>query len=164
MKLAAKRGSDAPPPKRRKPPMEVLLDHVEEETAKRKQKLQSIVDIVWQTFTGSKVAAIIGFSFGGFVPVGIYTICHHELTDVYSFLGLIALGGLVYSATTVYQWAKLLFKNPFKAVGFTLLLEGIMVFSHITWLSVIALCYLVFINGVAGAVEASKKKIEEELC
>jgi hypothetical protein len=58
-------------------------------------------------------------------------------------------GGLVYSAKTVWQWGRLAFACPWKATGFVLLLEGVMVLSRIEWLSVAALVYLVGINAIA---------------
>jgi hypothetical protein len=59
------------------------------------------------------------------------------------------LGGLVYSAKTVWQWGTVAFQNAFKALGFVILLEDVMVTSHIPWLSITALVYLMAINGIA---------------
>jgi hypothetical protein len=70
------------------------------------------------------------------------------------------LGGLVFSALTVFRWGRLAFGSPVKALGFVVLAEGVMTFCSTAWLSVVALGYLVLINAIAtgctialGAVE-----------
>jgi hypothetical protein len=60
-------------------------------------------------------------------------------------------GGLVYSAKTVFEWARLAFTSAFKSVGFVVLLEGFMVTSTSRWLALAALGYQIAINGVATA-------------
>jgi hypothetical protein len=69
----------------------------------------------------------------------------------------LVLGGLVYSAKTVYDWGSLAFKLPIKAVGFVVLLEGVMVTAKTPWLGVVALVYLIVINGVATACTLAKR-------
>lgn len=58
-------------------------------------------------------------------------------------------GGLAYSAQTVFQWARMAFTSGWKSFGFCVLVEGTMVSSHISWLSIAALAYLIVINGIA---------------
>ena len=42
----------------------------------------------------------------------------------------IVAGGLLYSAKTVYAWGKLAFHTAAKALGFVVLLEGVMILSQ----------------------------------
>jgi hypothetical protein len=99
----------------------------------------------------SLLATLIGFLLGGFVPVAIYVVVHREGFDPTSAVpstGLV-LGGLCYSAQTVFQWARLAFTGVVKSLGFCVLLEGVMVASKTHWLGLAALLYLVAINGIA---------------
>jgi hypothetical protein len=98
------------------------------------------------------LATLIGFLLGGFVPVACYVIAHREgaafdLAGSKS-LGLV-VGGLAYSAKTVYEWSKLAFTSAVKSLGFVVLLEGVMITSHTVWLGMTALGYLIVINGIA---------------
>jgi hypothetical protein len=100
----------------------------------------------------SRLAAFVGFLLGGFVPLASYVIAHFEYDHSASFWQLptlLVFGGLCFSAKTVYDWAKLAFTMPVKALGFTVLIEGVMTFSHVGWLGYVALGYLIAVNGVA---------------
>lgn len=122
----------------------------------------TIPELVVEAFTKGKIAAGLGFAFGGFVPVSVYIISHYEIGEGFGPLMLakwfIVLAALVYSAKTVYDWSLLAFDNVAKAVGFTVLLEGVMTVSSTEWLSRTALFYLIFINGVAAAVQVNKRR------
>jgi hypothetical protein len=61
---------------------------------------------------------------------------------------LLVAGGLMFSATTVYDWTKIAFQSSFKALGFCVLVEGVMTFSGIAILSYAALAVLAIINGI----------------
>ena len=50
---------------------------------------------------------------------------------------------------TVFNWAKIAFRHPLKALGFVVLLEGSMTFVHDGWIGLPSLALLVFINGLA---------------
>lgn len=107
-----------------------------------------------------RLATIIGILIGAFVPFGTFSIAHFEIgANYWQWLSLLPAGGLAYSATTVYGWGKQAFDSGFKAVGFTVLVEGIMTFSSLEWLSYIALFYLVVINGVATGAQLVLPKI-----
>lgn len=112
----------------------------------------------------NRLATTIGFILGGFIPIAIYVVAHRENAGL-SFTGPTGLvfGGLLYSAQTVYQWAKLAFTNALKSVGFCILLEGVMVTSKTYWLGMAALCILVAINGIATgctiALGPTKRKL-----
>ena len=98
------------------------------------------------------VAAIIGAT-AGLVPVGVYEVGHYELTSwspIDCPKAMIVYAGLLFSALTVLGWSTNMFGSKSKALGFTLLLEGIMMTSSASWLTAIALTYLVLINAVAN--------------
>jgi hypothetical protein len=112
----------------------------------------------------NRLALVVGVLLGGLVPVLSFWLAHHEiaaesgwmiLTQVQTYL---VLGGLAYSAKSVYQWGKEAFHCGWKAVGFLILVEGTMVFSGTMWLSVIALVYLVGINAVSTGVNLALGK------
>jgi hypothetical protein len=71
---------------------------------------------------------------------------------------LLVLGGLVFSAKTVFQWGQLAFQHGGKALGFTVLMEGVMTMSHTPWLALAALGYLTAINGLATGCTLSLNK------
>lgn len=82
----------------------------------------------------NRLAAAIGMIFGAFVPLAL------------------VVGGLLYSATTVYQWGLMAFGSWYKALGFAVLVEGTMCASDQAWLSIAALVLLCSINAVATGV------------
>lgn len=98
------------------------------------------------------VAALLGAT-AGLVPVGVFELGHYELTS-WSPLACpkaaIVYAGLLFSALTVLGWSSDMFGSKAKAIGFTALLEGIMMTADAGWLSALALCYLVAINAVAN--------------
>lgn len=97
-----------------------------------------------------RLAAVLGFILGGFVPAAVWFIAHYQ-TKQRAWLWLFVAGGLIYSATTVYQWGTLAFGGRIKPLGFVLLLEGTMTFACGFWLPFAALALLVSINGTATA-------------
>jgi hypothetical protein len=62
---------------------------------------------------------------------------------------VLVMGGLLFSASTVYTWGKLAFSSAPKALGLVLLLEGGLVISHTAAIGWIALAFLVAINALA---------------
>src|SRR3954467_3928757 len=108
------------------------------------------------------IAAIIGAT-AGLVPVGVYEVGHYELTS-WSPLdcpkAMIVYAGLLFSALTVLGWSTNMFGSKAKALGFTLLLEGIMMTSNAAWLTAIALIYLVLINAVANGCRLAQRDAE----
>lgn len=109
----------------------------------------------------NRLATTIGFIFGGFVPLATYTVAHHAVNTAVSVLtqlnAYIVLGGLIYSALTVFAWGRMAFSSAPKAFGFVLLIEGVMTFVQIPWLSLAALGLLVGINGIATGCTLSRK-------
>jgi hypothetical protein len=105
------------------------------------------------------VAALLGAT-AGLVPVGVFELGHYELTS-WSPLDCpkagIVYAGLLFSALTVLGWSSDMFGSRVKAIGFTALLEGIMMTADAGWLSGIALCYLVAINAVANGCQLAMR-------
>jgi hypothetical protein len=104
--------------------------------------------------------AVIGALLGALVPSATFVVGHYELSSWTEPKALIVLGGLAFSALTMFRWGRLAFGSAVKALGFVVLAEGVMTFSSTAWLSVVALGYLVLINAIAtgctialGAVE-----------
>jgi hypothetical protein len=103
----------------------------------------------------NRLAACMGALLGGFVPLATYFVAHGEVdrgVELYAQLSTyLVLGGLLFSARTVYSWALLAFGSGAKALGFCVLAEGVMTTSSTAWLAVAALVYLCSINGIATA-------------
>ena len=103
----------------------------------------------------NRVAMMIGGTFGTFVPVAIYFSSHAHDFSWQSVTGGIAGMGLVYSVKTVYEMASQVFGQMMKAAGFVVLLEGVMVTTHIQWLGIVALILLITINTVSAGVNVA---------
>jgi hypothetical protein len=97
---------------------------------------------------GNRLATLMGAMLGGFIPLASYTIAHQEAPNKPVLWVLVACG-LAYSALTVFDWARVAFRHPIKALGFCGLLEGVMTFSSTQWLGIAALTMLIVINGIA---------------
>jgi hypothetical protein len=102
----------------------------------------------------NRLAAALGAALGAFVPVAGYWLAHHELDLAAPLYGQLTawlvLGGLLYSCTSVYSWGRVAFGSATKAFGFCVLLEGVLVAAHTSWLSIAALVYLAAINAVVA--------------
>ncbi len=103
----------------------------------------------------NRLAAAIGSVLGGIVPIATYLVAHTISTVTLESLATAApylvLGGLLFSAKTVYAWTRSAFQNAAKALGFCVLLEGVMVTSEIPYLPLVCLAILVGVNAVATA-------------
>lgn len=76
-------------------------------------------------------------------------VCLAHQTEDMLILGLIAFGAL-FSAKSVYGWGLSLFAlDKWKAIGYCVLIEGVMVISPIEWLRLLAMIFLVGINVIA---------------
>jgi len=107
----------------------------------------------------NRLATALGALLGGGVPVATYVLSHREVTadaPLYAQIpAWLVLGGLLFSALTVTQWGRAAFGSGWKALGFTVLLEGVLTCSATPWLSAGALVYLVAINAAATGVRLS---------
>lgn len=107
----------------------------------------------------ARLATLLGCILGGFVPLASYVVAHGEIdatVPLYAQVStLLVLGGLLFSAKTVYTWARAAFDSPAKALGFVVLVEGCLTLSRTHWLGLAALALLVAVNGVATGVTLS---------
>lgn len=119
-------------------------------------------------------AAAIGAVIGGLVPWFGRTLAHGEIQGVWSSnrplaLAMVAvvLGCGAFSGLSVYKFGRAAFRDPRKALGFVLALEGVMLVSH-GLTSGVALAVLILINAVSnGAVialarDATRRKQEAD--
>jgi hypothetical protein len=90
---------------------------------------------------GQGIAAIAG----AFLPVASYVLSHQEVQAQPAKWGLV-VAALAFSAPTLATWAQRWCRSPVKAWGFTILLEGVMVFSSTQPLGWAGLGILVAIN------------------
>jgi hypothetical protein len=107
---------------------------------------------------------VIGALIGALVPIATYTVGHAELDTAGwgSVPGAIVIGGCIFSAITVYKWGRRAFDSAFKALGFVVLSEGVMSFSHVAWLSMVMLGALVSINAVANGANLAIAHLDAE--
>lgn len=107
---------------------------------------------------------VIGALIGALVPIATYTVGHAELDTAGwgSVPGAIVIGGCAFSAITVYKWGRRAFDSAFKALGFVILSEGVMSFSHVAWLSMVVLGFLVAINAVANGANLAIAHLDAE--
>lgn len=104
------------------------------------------------------LSTVLGGVLGGFVPIATYAVAHREIAASahgYAMLALV-MGGLLFSAKTVWQWGRLAFNDPWKATGFVLLLEGVMTLSGQQSVAIAALIVLTSINAIATGVTLSR--------
>ncbi len=101
----------------------------------------------------------VGMVFGGFVPATTYRVSHHEASVNWagwanwaSFQANWAhwaiIGGLIFSATTVFGAGRQAFNNWAKALGFVILTEAVMIFSDDLLLNGSALALLALTNAI----------------
>jgi len=109
--------------------------------------------------TRSPLALAQGAALGGLVPVTTYAVAHgFELMRVEGGTvvtapwvhpgWLLVLGGLLFSAKTVYEWTTAAFEDRAKALGFVVLVEGALLLAPSPALRYVALAYLVTINAL----------------
>ena len=132
----------------------------------RTSHLNAVTQVRQALQPGNRLATFLGFLLGGFVQLASYMVAHYEVTSgapLWSQRAVyLVLGGLAYSARTVWQWGVIAFRSAFKSVGFVVLLEGVMVTSHIAWLGVLALVYAVAINGIATACNLAPRVVRRD--
>lgn len=122
-----------------------------------------VVDEVEVAFSPrSRLATQLGFVLGGVIPIATYLEAHCEL-DVSQPLytqpaAFLVAGGLLFSAKTVFAWGQRAFRDAWKAAGFVVLLEGVMITSHVPVLPLVLLAILVAINGIATGCTLSLER------
>lgn len=97
-----------------------------------------------------------------FLSIAAYFVAHFEAPE-YPWLWALVFSALLFSFPSVAGWARTWTGNnrlsAVKALGFTALLEGVLVAAHSPWLNVSALVLLAGINSLVAvaAMSASKK-------
>jgi hypothetical protein len=109
----------------------------------------SVIDQTRIAFSVSVIGSITGLILGSVVPTTTYMISHYEWKEWLSIYTVLVVGGLAFSAKTVFLWGKSAFRDTAKALGFVTLVETAMIFSHIRWVNLLGLSILVGINAVA---------------
>ncbi len=120
-------------------------------TRERIARMGAVEQMVRAFSSGNRLSACMGIVLGGFVPIAVYALVHYEVAEHPMFWCMV-VGGLAYSAVSVFKWAENAFHMRLKAIGFVLLLEGAVTFSHERWLGFGGLVLLVGINGISAAV------------
>lgn len=98
----------------------------------------------------SRVEVGLAAASAAFVPIGVYVTSHKAMamgTTSSIPLWILSVAGLIYSIPSVAAWAKSWTSCKWKAYGFTIMLEGIMVLSGEMWLSIISLALLAGVNA-----------------
>lgn len=99
---------------------------------------------------GRRCGALLGAAIGGIIPVGSYEVIHYE-TISNQWMWIFVCGLLAFSAMSVWRWTALAMDSGWKALGFCLGCEGLMVFSRCHWLSLAMLAVLITINAAAAS-------------
>lgn len=141
------------------------LQRLEAQVAEEEAEAQSHPGVIRQIRTAfqaqNRLAALVGAVLGGTVPVASFQLAHHEVNRAVPLVGQVpawlVLGGLLFSAITVFGWTREAFGSPVKAAGFCLLIEGALLASQTPWLSFLALGVLVGVNVVATATRLSSR-------
>jgi hypothetical protein len=122
-----------------------LRDHRDTRAA---SDLSIVQQVRSATREGHRLAMACGMVLGGFVPIATYILAHGELAAEPRKAALVA-GGLLFSATSVFGFGREAFRSVLKALGFVVLIEGVMIWSSTEPLSLAALGLLVLINAIA---------------
>ena len=95
------------------------------------------------------------------MPVATWTLVHMEAINFGRLI--LVTGGSIFSGLSVFGWCQVIFGHRLKALGFTVLLEGVMLLSTTMWLSVCALLLLVTVNSVFAAVALTRDNVQKGL-
>jgi hypothetical protein len=109
--------------------------------------------------TRSPLALALGAALGGLVPATTFAVAHgfelvrfeagSVVAEPWVHPGwLLVLGGLLFSAKTVYAWTAAAFDDRAKALGFVVLVEGALLLAPSPALRYVALGYLIAVNAL----------------
>lgn len=121
----------------------------------------------------NRVAFSVGGIVGAFVPFAVFVLSYKvmgeshnpisawdESTENKMLLGLIAAGGL-FSAKSVYGWGVSAFaSDKLKAIGYAVLIEGVLLLSPYLFLKILAGLYLLGINAIATGANLMERQGE----
>jgi hypothetical protein len=115
------------------------------------------------------LATLFGGWLGGIVPFGVFMTAHYSTMKTFNISGvevsgawlwILVAAGLIYSATTVFNWGVSAFSSKSKAFGFVVLLEGILTFSPEYGLAIAALVTMMLINAIATSCNLISQRKE----
>lgn len=114
------------------------------------------------TTTSNKLETLLASAAASFIPVGVFFTSHKALGMSLSQswpLWIISIAGLIYSIPSVVSWAQSWTGTRSKAIGFTVMLEGLMVLSGEMWLSVVALLLLGGVNAMIACHKVKSMRV-----
>jgi len=119
---------------------------------------QSVISQIRQAAQpGNRLAALLGALIGALPPVGSYMVVHHALDRQAALaeqpLAYLVAGLMVFSGLSVVRWTKAAFRSTWKAIGWTVGVEGLLVGApdSMAWLAGLCVGYLVVINAISAA-------------
>jgi hypothetical protein len=126
------------------------------------KEADSVIDQARIAFSISAIGSVVGIVLGAAIPLTTFMIAHYEWKEWLSIYTLLVVGGLIFSANSVFFWTKSAFKSTVKALGFVVLIEGAMICSKIDWLGYLGLGILIAINAVASGANLVIKPIQKK--
>jgi len=165
-------------PKKRGRPKKVQVQDIVEPivpTQENKKEIDpqslTVLDQVRLTFSkNNRMSLLIGSLWAGCIPVFSFIISHYEtnIPDLFNMDGwnakkilmsLFVLGGLMFSFKSMYDLSKKLARGDVvKAFGSALIFEGVLIFSGLYFVSILALTLIVSANIVGAAVNLVVQK------
>jgi hypothetical protein len=131
----------------------------------------TVLDQVRLTFSRKNILALVLGSFwAGTIPIFSFVISHYEtnIPDLFNvdgwtykkmLMSLFVLGGLIFSFKSTFDLSKKFSHgDDWKAFGSVLILEGVLIFSGLNFVSILALILVVSANIVSAAVNLVVKK------
>lgn len=97
-----------------------------------------------------KIESILASIAAAFIPVAVFFTSHAALLTGSVTLWILTLAGLAYSVPSVAAWSRSWTGCKYKALAFTVLLEGVMTFSGMAWLAIPALLLLAGVNATVA--------------
>jgi hypothetical protein len=110
----------------------------------------SVLGQIRAALTSHPLAFLVALPFGGFVPLAAWSLVHLEALEWWHWT--MVAGGALFSSLTVINWGERILSSKAKAIGFAVLVEGVMLSASTKWLSLSALGLLIVINAVSCSV------------
>ena len=115
-----------------------------------------------QKLKATQALEILAAAAAMLIPISTYCISnklelsnfHWEPENLPGYL--LVFAGLMYSPSTVAEWAEKWLFNRTKAWAFTIVLEAVMTFSPVPVLPIVCLCYLAGINALVAWTKINK--------
>lgn len=107
-----------------------------------------------------KIGQFLAAVGGALMPLASYCVAHIEAPE-HQMMWIFVAFALLFSTPTLVQWAQKWCGHMVKAIGFAVLLEGVMVFSYLSALGVACMVILVSINAHAAWSLAKASKLDK---